>query len=140
MLSNGTLRDGWNMMDVNTDTVRRLVALIREIHGQNAAPIAEDAGGAAVDWAGQESPEPAPDFSVAEFRSIVEDLEPDQQQQVVALMWLGRGDFEPEEWDEATSLAEERWSEDTASYLLSHPMLSEDLEAGLAALGFDDVA
>jgi hypothetical protein len=127
------------MFEVNTDTVRRLAALAREIHAETVLPPVEEAGAAAVDW---ELPPAAATESqpgVAEFRAVVEDLEPDQQQQVVALMWLGRGDFEPEEWDDAVELAEERWSADTATYLLSHPLLADELEAGLAALGFEEV-
>ena len=38
----------------------------------------------------------------------IEDLEPDQQAELVALMWIGRGDMEPEEWEEARELAAER--------------------------------
>ena len=37
----------------------------------------------------------------AEMVNTVNDLEPDQQICLVALMWLGRGDFLLEEWDTA---------------------------------------
>jgi len=33
------------------------------------------------------------DFAYEELKTTIEDLEPDQQVCLVALMWLGRGDF-----------------------------------------------
>lgn len=125
------------MLELSSETVRRLIALAREIQSQESVPMPEEAGRRAVDLDALVPSAQGGDLSSAEFRSIVEDLEPDQQQQVVALMWLGRGDFEAEEWAEAVELAEERWSEETADYLLSHPMLADELEAGLLALGGD---
>lgn len=64
----------------------------------------------------------------------IEDLEPDQQAQLVALFWIGRGDMEPEEWDEAVQLAFQRSSGSTAEYLLSHPHIAEHWDEGLDKL------
>lgn len=125
------------MIDVSTETVQRLVALAREIHTQDSSGPSEDAVNPTGDLAVQMIAGQPRDMCAGEFRCIIEDLEPDQQQQVVALMWLGRGDFSAEEWQEVTELAEQRWSEETADYLLAHPMLSEELTAGLEALGFE---
>jgi hypothetical protein len=125
------------MIDVSTETVQRLAALAREIHAGDAVTVPEDAVNPSGDLAVQAITGQARDMCTAEFRSIVDDLEPDQQQQVVALTWLGRGDFSAEEWDEARELAEQRWSEETADYLLAHPMLAEELAAGLDALGYE---
>jgi hypothetical protein len=126
------------MIDVNTETVRRLVALAREIQGQDAIARPDETATMGVEWDGERVDSQEQDLSSAEFRCIVEDLEPDQQQQVVALMWLGRGDYLPEEWEDAVALAEEQWTEETASYLLAHPMLADELSAALVALGYDD--
>jgi hypothetical protein len=125
------------MIDVSTDTVQRLAALAREIHSGDAVTLPEDTVNPSGDLGVHAITGQARDMCAAEFRSIIEDLEPDQQQQVVALTWLGRGDFSADEWDEARELAEQRWSEETADYLLTHPMLAEELSAGLDALGFE---
>ena len=66
--------------------------------------------------------------------AAVEDLEPDQQAELVALMWIGRGDMEPEEWEEAKELAAERHEGATAAYLLSHPHVADYIEEGLDRL------
>ncbi|MCB1352242.1 MAG: DUF3775 domain-containing protein [Rhodobacteraceae bacterium] len=70
-------------------------------------------------------------LSVDEVISEIEDLEPDQQAELVALMWIGRGDMEPEEWDEAVQLAMQRRSGSTAEYLLTHPHLAEHWDEGV---------
>jgi len=126
------------MIDINTDTVRRLVLLAREIHTQDAVVIPEDDANPSGDWGMQILAAHQDDLSAQEFRSIVSDLEPDQRRQLVALAWVGRGDFGAEEWDDAVVQTEDRESEETAAYLLSHPMLADELQGGLAALGFED--
>ncbi len=70
----------------------------------------------------------------SELATRIEDLEPDQQAQLVALMWVGRGDMEPEEWDEAVALAADRHEGATADYLLSHPHVADHLDEGLDRL------
>ena len=71
-----------------------------------------------------------------EFKAIVDDLEPDQQASLVALMWLGRGDYSDEDWDDALADAEARWTEQTAEYLIARPLVADFLEEGLAILGY----
>ncbi|MFT5083608.1 MAG: hypothetical protein ACI9Y1_001653 [Lentisphaeria bacterium] len=56
---------------------------------------------------------------------------------VLALLWLGRGDFDASEWSDALALAAENWSANTADYLLSLPLLAEYLSEGLHALDYD---
>ena len=69
-----------------------------------------------------------------EVASEIEDLEPDQQAELVALMWIGRGDMEPEEWEDAVALAADRHEGATAEYLLSHPHVADHLDEGLDRL------
>ena len=125
------------MIDVNTDTVRRLATLARTVHAQDAVVIPEDSNNPSGDWGTQMLASHADDLSGDEFLTIVDDLEPDQQQQLVAMMWLGRGDFAVEEWDAAVEQARDLWRDSTGAYLLSHPMLSDEFEAALDALGFE---
>jgi hypothetical protein len=51
-------------------------------------------------------------------------------------MWLGRGDYSIEEWDAALEDATEDYTDRAVEYLLSHPMVSDDLEEGLIAHGY----
>ncbi len=61
-----------------------------------------------------------------------------EQARLVALMWIGRASFEPEEWDEAVETAVTEFSTPaaTARYLLGVPMLADFLEEGLEKMGF----
>ena len=44
----------------------------------------------------------------SELSGFIRGLNVDEQIDLVALMWLGRGDGEPEEWDELVASAAER--------------------------------
>jgi hypothetical protein len=77
------------------------------------------------------------------LRGLIEDLNEDEQAALVALTWVGRGDREASEWEEAVALARERSSEGpVADYLLGMAMLGDLLSEGLAAFGIiaEDVA
>lgn len=71
-----------------------------------------------------------------EMRSVIDDLNESGQVDLVAIMWLGRGDG-PDDFAEARELAEDAANDRTADYLLGTPMLSDYLEEGMAALGLD---
>ena len=60
-----------------------------------------------------------------------------QQVTLVALMWVGRGDYAVEEWDSAIENAQDSWNERTAEYLLGTPLVADYLSEGLDGLGYD---
>lgn len=70
-----------------------------------------------------------------ELSQFIESLDVDEQGALVALAWIGRGDFEPEHWEAAVQLAEERREGSTADYLIAIPQLPEFLEEALADFG-----
>lgn len=70
-----------------------------------------------------------------ELRELIGDLNVDEAAELVALAWLGRGDFDASEWQEAVEQARQRGNKRTATYLLGMPMVGEYWEAGLDALG-----
>jgi Protein of unknown function (DUF3775) len=75
------------------------------------------------------------DLSREEVVEEIQGLMPRQQAELVALMWLGRGDGEPEEWDELVARAVERREVPTENYLLDHPLLAEHWLDGMERLG-----
>lgn len=84
------------------------------------------------------------DATLGVLRNFIRGLNVDEQVSLVALAWIGRGDFEPEQWQEARRLAAERdaTGRDVADYLLDMDELADLLSDGAAALGFplEDVA
>lgn len=123
------------MLDVNPDTVCRLITLAREFHAQGAVEIPDEPG-ALGDVTEHVLAEYAGDALLDEFRAVVDDLEPDQQQQVVGLLWVGRGDYDLEEWEDALAYAADAWNEATADYLIAHPLLADYLTEGLDLHGY----
>jgi hypothetical protein len=79
--------------------------------------------------------EEAEDFTEAELRELINDLNIDEAAELVALAWVGRGDYDASEWAEAVSEARRRGNSRTAKYLLGMPMLGDWLEEGLEAIG-----
>lgn len=75
------------------------------------------------------------DPTYEELVSAIRALNDDAQIDLVALMWLGRGDFTIEEWDDCRRLAHERRSTPTAQYVAGTPLASDYLEEGLALVG-----
>lgn len=74
-----------------------------------------------------------------ELRAFIDRLTEEEQVDMVALMWIGRGSFEAEEWGEARATALAEATTPTADYLIGTPHLSDHLESGLEALGLSAV-
>ncbi len=70
-----------------------------------------------------------------ELRELIDDLNIDEAAELVALAWVGRGDYDAAEWADAVAEARQRGNKRTSSYLLGLPMLADYLEEGLEAIG-----
>jgi hypothetical protein len=71
----------------------------------------------------------------AEIASFIRAMSEDEQIDLVAMMWVGRGDFDVTQWDEAREEAAGQHNKRAAEYLLGTPLLADYLEEGLAAMG-----
>ncbi|MGX4807382.1 DUF3775 domain-containing protein [Bradyrhizobium guangdongense] len=78
-----------------------------------------------------------------ELGSFITALNEDEQLDLVALTWLGRGEGTIDDWDDLRSRAVEARAtyraprRETARYLLGDPMLGDLLADGLDAFGID---
>jgi len=75
------------------------------------------------------------DPTYQELRSFIAMLSEDEQIDLVALVWLGRGDGSIEEWDDLRAEAARAHNRRTASYLIGKPMLADHLEEALSLFG-----
>ncbi len=78
------------------------------------------------------------DATEEEVRDVIAGLNDDERADLIALVYIGRGDMEPEEWGAAVRLAREREdasSISTADWLLGIPNLAALLDEGLNAMG-----
>ncbi|MEM6711287.1 MAG: DUF3775 domain-containing protein [Pseudomonadota bacterium] len=79
--------------------------------------------------------EEADDMTGEELRELIDDLNTDEAATLVAIAWIGRGDFEAGDYIGAFRAAQERAEGTTSTYLMGMPLLAEHLEAGLDAIG-----
>ena len=70
-----------------------------------------------------------------ELHDFIATLNEDEQASLVAVMWIGRESFEPEELAEAIETARAERTIPTEDYLMGEPRLADLLESGLEALG-----
>lgn len=75
------------------------------------------------------------DPTYRELKAFISALNEDEQVDLVALTWLGRGDASIDEWDDLRSEAARAHNKRTASYLLAKPLLPDHLEDGLQQFG-----
>ncbi len=126
------------MVNIGVETLCFIIAKTREFQAKEQVVIPETPESPSDDWALQVLADHIGDLTLLEVKATVEDLAPEQQAELVALMWLGRGDYGLDEWGDAladaTDMYEDRDS--VAEYLLAHPMVSDYLEEGLIAHGY----
>ncbi len=124
------------MLSVRIDTICLLIDKAHQFQSQEQVVLADVPEIPTEDWALEALADHAEDSCLNEVRDLLNDIDPNQRAELVALMWLGRGDYEVEDWDTAVEDALEGYSERTAEYLLAHPMVADDLEEGLIQLGY----
>lgn len=71
----------------------------------------------------------------AELDAFIDRLNEEEQAALVAVFWIGRGSFEPEEYADAYRTAQAEATTPTGEYLKGSPHLADHLESGLDALG-----
>ena len=125
-------------MDIALDKVCELILRARAVDVKEGLTD-PDSGSNPIDDGSADVLTSAPDdMTESEIRDVIAGLNEDERHDLIALVYLGRGDFEPEEWGAAVRLAREREdaaSLGTADWLLGIPNLADLLDEGLAALG-----
>ena len=117
--------------NLNKDTVRFIIDAAHEFHMRDDVSFDEEPDFSNEDFSRQVATDFAGDPYYQEIKTTIEDLEPDQQMSLVALMWVGRGDFAMEEWGDALRQAAESWTAHTADYLIGTSLLADYLGEGL---------
>ncbi len=69
-----------------------------------------------------------------ELAAALDALNEDQKIEILALTWLGRGDFDPGEWRDALAQAGEIHNATETEYLIGTPLLADYLEDAIASL------
>jgi hypothetical protein len=76
------------------------------------------------------------DPTFEELMGALDELNIDEQLDLLAAMWIGRGDFGADEWSRARGEAAAVADKHIPLYLVETPLLSDYLEEGLTGLGY----
>jgi hypothetical protein len=124
------------MLNIDLDTLCFIISRAREFQAKEGIVIPEPVPDSpSENWARQVLADHVDDHALQEAMDTINDLNQDEQAEVVALMWLGRGDYSLAEWDTAVADAVAARSDHTAEYLLAHPEIAFYLEEGMAQHG-----
>ncbi|PWS38613.1 hypothetical protein DFH01_04885 [Falsiroseomonas bella] len=129
----GTPDDDGVDLGISLEAVATIVDHARALQGKEEAGVAdgEDADSEAALL--EDSPD---DLTAESLHAFIAELNEDEQASLIALAWTGRGDYGPEDWEEARALAAERNDgRDAAEYLLAMDNLGDLLAEGVAAFG-----
>jgi hypothetical protein len=125
-------------MDIALDKVCELIIRAKAIDVKEGETD-PDSGSNPIDDGSIDVLESSPDDATEqELRDVIFGLNDDERADLIALVYIGRGDMEPEEWGAAVRLAKEREavsSLSTADWLIGIPNLADLLDEGLAAMG-----
>jgi hypothetical protein len=124
------------MLAISLERLGFIVVKAREFDAE--VPIEPDAA------AGSDGPDDAerevlfdtPDNPTEqELRDAIDGLGISEKQELLALMWLGRDDYDAATWLEALQQARDTELAHVTDYLVGTPLLGDYLEEGAAALG-----
>jgi|SRR5678809_996910 hypothetical protein len=122
-------------LNIAIDKVAFVIVKAREFDVKEADSD-PNSGSNAIDDGDTDVLEDKPDDPVRrELVSYINGLNEDEQIELVALAWLGRGTYDLDEWGAAVETARDEHNKRTAQYLLGLPLLGDYLEEGLAAFG-----
>lgn len=124
------------MLNINPETVCYIIQRARQFHVKEEVVVDEVPDSPADNWAMQIMADHSGDMNFDEVMLAIKDLEPDQQATLVALMWLGRGDYSLDEWQSAFNDATDNLTDHTGGYLMGHPLVADYLLDGLSQHGY----
>jgi len=123
-------------LSIDPDYVRRLIVKVRSFMGKEETDLPDDASNPTDDEMPSSAlQDEASDLSREEVVEEIRGLDRREQAELVALMWLGRDEGDPEDFEALVREALERREVPTEDYLLDHPLVAEHWLEGMERLG-----
>jgi Protein of unknown function (DUF3775) len=119
---------------ISTEKVAAILAKARQFDVKDVVTDPDSGSNASDDGMLSVLEDHSDDPVRTELTAIIRGLNEDEQIDLVALTWLGRGDGELDDWDDIRAEASRAHNKRTAEYLLGIPLLGDLLE-GLAQFG-----
>jgi hypothetical protein len=123
-------------LSISSEQVCYLIVKAREFDVQDVDTDPDDSSNASDDKMISVLEDHADNPVVQEITAFIDALGDDEKADLVALVQLGRGDREIEEWEAMHNEAMREYIERTTAYLLGQPLVSDYLEEGLSQFGF----
>lgn len=124
------------MLTIPVEKVCFIIIKAREFDAK-MEPEVPDPGDNPIDDADREILFDYPDDpTVEEIKGAIESLNEDEAAELLAMVWLGSGDYDVEEWEQAVADARDDRDSRRAEAMLSIPLLADFLEEGFAELGY----
>lgn len=120
---------------ISCETVATILAKARQFDVKDVVTDPDSSSNASDDAMLSVLEDHSDDPVRAELTAIIRGLNQDEQIDLVALTWLGRGDGDLEDWNDIRAEAARAHNRRTAEYLLGTPLLGDLLEEGLTQFG-----
>ena len=124
------------MLTIPLENLAFIIIKAREFDAE-VPPVDEDSGSNPSDdaeWDVLQASADNPTYQ--ELVDAINGLGDPERIELLALTWLGRGDYAKEEWRDAVEEARRIHDERETQYLIGTPLLADYLEEGLSQLGY----
>ena len=128
-------------LGISLEKVRYIIVKARQFDAKEGDSDPDEGSNATDDGeADVLEDKPEEDAVQTELINFINGLTEEEQVNLVALAWVGRGTYDIEEWDDAIDTARTEHNKRTGQYLLGLPLLGDYLAEGLEAFDedFDD--
>jgi len=124
------------MLTISHEKLAFIITKAREFDVE-VPPVDEDSGSNPSDDADRDVLESISDNpTYQELVDALNSLNDPERIELLALTWVGRGDYSREEWLEALEEASRIHDEKETDYLIGTPLLADYLKEGLSQLGY----
>jgi hypothetical protein len=124
------------MLTIPLEKLAYIIIKAREYDAEVPA-VDEESGSNPADDSGRDVLEEGPQNPThQELLDAIDGLSDLERIELLALTWLGRGDYTKEEWRDALTEARRVHDAKETDYLVGTPLLAAYLEEGLSQLGY----
>jgi len=120
---------------ISAEKVAAIIAKARQFDVKDVVTVPDPGSNASDDGMLSVLEDHSDDPVRTELTAIIRGLNADEQIDLVALSWLGRGDGELADWSDIRAEAARAHNKRTAEYLLGMPLLGDLLEEAFTQFG-----
>jgi len=124
-------------LSISDDKLCFIIAKAREFDVKDIVTVPDDASNPTDDAMLAVLEDHKDDPVVQELVALINSMSVDEQVDLVALTWLGRGDGAIEDWAELRAEAARAHNRRTAAYLLGIPLLADYLGEAVSLFGIE---